>query len=179
MEESFMKIYRGRIEPAAHEILSRLMKENLIEVAPEEVDEACKDLESVLLEYIRMERELNERAKDIIHKRGLDHSAIGRLRRGLAKERNFGIDDEALDYIVQQMIEIMLSSGHVEEVYGEDHQLNRTIAPIMRRHMAASDEVDREVRQQLRHLEEAEGTVDWEIEYRRKKEELERLKRLR
>ena len=173
-----MRIYRGRIEPAAHELITRLMKDSLVEIEAGEVEEAQKDLESVLNEYSRMEREINETAKDIVQKRGLEYSALGRLRRGLARERSFGLDDDALEYIVQQMIEIMLSSRHVDEVYAEDHELNRAIVPIMRKHMSVDEEVDKEVRQKIRHLESSEGTVDWEIEYRRKKEELERLKKL-
>jgi len=174
-----MKIYRGRIEAAATEILERLVKDGLVEVAQEEMEEARKDLESVLNEYTRMDREIGEKAKDAAAKRGLDYSQIAKLRRSLAKEHSFGIDDEALDYIVQQMIEIMLSSVHVGEVFGEDHELNRAIVPILRKHMGVDEEVDKEVRQKLKHLEDAEGGATWEIEYQRKKEELERLKKLK
>ncbi len=174
-----MKFYRGKIEIIAREILDSLIKENVVEIAPELVDETCKDLESVLLEYNRMDREISERAKEAAAKQGLDYSAVNRLRRSMAQSKAFGIDDEALDYVVHQMIEIMLSSNHVEEVFGQDHDLNRIMAPILRKHMSTEEEVDREVRQKLKNLEAAEGTVSWEIEYRRKKEELERLKKLK
>ena len=174
-----MRIYRGKIESTAEEVLKCLVKGSLIEVEPANMEEAQKDLESVMLEYSRMAREINDKAKDMAQKRGLEYSALGRLRRGMAKERNFGLDDDALDYIVQQMIEIMLSSPHVEEVFGEDHELNRAIAPVMRKNMSVDEELDREVRQKIKHLEDAEGTVSWEIEYKQKKEELERLKKLK
>jgi uncharacterized protein len=174
-----MRIYRGKIELTVEEILGGLMKGGLIEVEPGSQEEARKDLESVLIEYSRMAREINDKAKDIAQKRGLDYSAIGRLRRGMAKEHNFGLDDDALDYIVQQMIEIMFSSHHVEEVFGEDHELNRAIAPILRKNMSIDEELDREVREKIKHLEDAEGTVNWEIEYQQRKEELERLKKLK
>ncbi len=174
-----MRIYRGKVEPAALEILDRLIKENLVEVDPAEIDEARKDLESVLLEYMRMHREINEAAKDMADKRGLDYSALGRIRRNLAKERNFGMDDEGLDYIIEQMIEIMFSSGHVDEVWGEDHVLNKAIAPILKKHMNITEEVDKEVRKQIKNLEDAEGTVSWEVEYQQKKDKLERLKKLK
>ena len=174
-----MRIYRTRIAPTATEVLSTLIKKGLIEVLPESMEEARKDLESVLNEYSRMDREINDTAKELVSKRGLEYSSIGRIKRSLAKERNFGIDDESLDYIVSQMIEIMLSSVHVEEVFGEDHELNKAIAPVMRKIMSMEEELDKEVRQKIKHLEDAEGTMDWEIEYKRKKEELERLKRLK
>jgi len=173
-----MRIYRGRIEPAIQEIAKTLIKQGMIEVSADLLDEVRKDLESVLTEYQRMEREINERAKDLIAKRGLTYSSIGKLRRALAQEKNFKLDDDALDYIVEQMIEIMFSSAHVEEVFGEDHDINRIIAPIMRKHMSI-DDLDKEVRQKIKHLQDAEGTMNWEFEYGRVKADLERLKKLK
>ncbi len=174
-----MRIYRGRIEPAAMDIAKALIKKEMIEVPQELIDEVQKDLESVLFEYQRMEREINERAKDLIAKRGLTYSSIGKLKRALAQEKSFKIDDEALDYVVEQMIEIMFSSQHVEEVFGEDHEINRIIAPILRKHMSIDDDLDKEVRQKIKHLQDAEGTMNWEFEYSRVKADLERLKKLK
>lgn len=174
-----MRIYRGRIEPATKEIVEALIKEELVEVQAEEVEEVRKDLESVLNEYQRMEREINEKAKDIVAKQGMDYSSIAKIRRSLAQEKSFGIDDESLEYMVQQMIEIMMSSAHVDEVYGEDHQINRVIAPILKKHMALEDELDKEVRSKIRHLQDSEGTTTWDNEYNRVKSELERLKKLK
>ena len=174
-----MRIYRGRIEPAIQEIAKTLVKLGMIEVSADLLDEVRKDLESVLTEYQRMEREINERAKDLIAKRGLTYSSIGKLKRALAQEKNFKLDDDALDYIVEQMIEIMFSSAHVEEVFGEDHDINRIIAPIMRKHMSIDDDLDKEVRQKIKHLQDAEGTMNWEFEYSRVKADLERLKKLK
>jgi hypothetical protein len=175
-----MKIYRGRIEPCTREIVENLVKESFIEVAtPEEVEEVRKDLESVLNEYMRMEREITEKAKDAVSKQGMDYSSISKIRRSMAKEKEFGLDDEGLDYIVQQMIEIMLSSVHVAEVFGQDHDMNRVIVPILRKHMAVDEELEREVRQKIKHLQDSEGGVNWEIEYNRVKADLERLKKLK
>lgn len=173
-----MKIYRGRVEPAAKEIVESLIKENFIEVSAEEVAEVQKDLESVLGEYSRMEREITERAKDMVSKQGLDYSSMGKIRRQLAAEKAFALDDEGLTYIVQQMIEIMFSSNHVSEVFAEDHDINRVIVPILRKHMAVEEEIEREARQKIKHLQESEGGMNWEIEYNRVKADLERLKKL-
>lgn len=174
-----MKIYRGRIEPTAFEIVARLTGDELIEVTSEEVAEVQKDVESVLTEYMRMEREITDRAKDIVSRRSMDYSGFGRLRRKLAAEKSFALDDEGLDYIVQQIIEILMSSSHVEEVFGLDHELNRVIVPIMRKHMTIEEELDKEVRSKLKHLSDAEGTRTWEIEYEQARANLERLKKLR
>ncbi len=173
-----MRIYRGRIEPTSDEIVKKLIKEEMVEIEPDQVDEVKKDIESVLNEYLRMEREINDKAKDIVARQDTGYSAIGRIKRGLAKEKNFGMEDDALDYIVQQMIEIMFSSAHVEEVFGEDHDINRIIAPILRKHMAVDEELEKEVKKQLKHLADAEGTQSYENEYSRVRANLERLKKL-
>lgn len=174
-----MRIYRGRIEPAAEEIVRRLIADAFIEVAPDEVVEVQKDLESVMLEYLRTEREIGEKAKDLAAKQNLGYAQLGKLKRSLAKEKSFGLEDEGLEYIVQQMIEIMFSSSHVEEVFGEDHEINRVIVPILRKHMmSVEEELDKEVRAQIKNLEDAEGTSAFEMEYSRVRGKLERLKKL-
>lgn len=174
-----MRIYRGRVEPATKEIVEALIREGLVEVAAEEVEEVRKDLESVLLEYQRMEREINERSKDVVSKQGMDYSNLSKIRRGMAQERGFGIEDDALEYVVQQMIEIMMSSSHVDEVFGQDHDINRVISPILKKHMAVDEELDKEVRAKIKHLKEAEGSTTWDVEYNRVKNELEHLKKLK
>jgi uncharacterized protein len=173
-----MRIYRGKIEPTAQEITRALTKQGLVEVNPEDREEFQKDLESVMSEYQRMARAINEQAKDIAGKRGLPHSAVGKIRRGLSQEKNFKLDDDALDYIVEQMIEIMFNSSNVEEVFGEDHEINKIVAPIIKKNMNVDEEIDLEVRKKIKHLEDAEGTRNWELEYARRKAELERLKKL-
>ncbi len=175
-----MRIYRGRIEPAVEEIVHTLLKEELVEIDPKDLEEVKKDLESVLSEYLRQEREIAERAKDIVAKQNMSYSSIGKVKRSLAREKSFGIEDEALDYIVQQMIEIMLSSSYVEEVYGQDHDINRVVAPIITKYMVSiEEELENEVKQQLKHLESSEGTQLYENEYSRVRGKLESLKKLR
>ena len=106
-----MRLFRGRVEDAAHEILAALVKSDLIEVLEEQSEEVQKDIESVMYEYIRIEREITDRAKDIASRQGLDFGAAQRIRRNLAKDKRVGIEDETLDYVVRQVIE-MLESSH-------------------------------------------------------------------
>ncbi|MBM4372993.1 MAG: DUF507 family protein [Deltaproteobacteria bacterium] len=174
-----MRLFRGRVEGTANEILKALVKAELIEVAETQAEEVQKDIESVMYEYIRVEREITERSKDIASRQGLDFSAAQRIRRSLAKDKHVGIEDETLDYVVRQIIEMLESSRFVEEVFGEDHDLNRAIAPIVREQMASpEDQLGQEIDRRMRHLKDAEGSIPWEIEYQRIKSELERLKKL-
>ena len=156
-----MKLYTGKIEPIATEIINRLVGDGDIEVADR--GEAELDVASVLKEYVRLDRELTERAKDILEIRGLSYSAFGRTKRHLAEQKDFGLGEEAMSWIMTQLLELFMQSKHVDEIYAEDATLRRKMKDILRKHMAVDEELDREVRERIRNLEE--GTQTWEIEY--------------
>jgi hypothetical protein len=61
-----------------------------------------------------------------------------------------------------------MRSSFVEEVYAEDAVLRRTVKDVLRRNMQADEDLDREVRRHLKHLEE--GTSSFEIEYQKQLE---------
>jgi hypothetical protein len=68
----------------------------------------------------------------------------------------------------------------VSEVWGEDHDINRFIVPVLRKYSGEEDALAAEVAEkQMKHLKEAEGTQLYEIEFQRIKENLERLKKLK
>lgn len=173
-----MRIYRGKVEPTSRMVVSALLSQQLIDVSDELLPEVHKDVESVMNEYLRITREINERAKDIVERQNLDRGSVGKIRRKLALDKKVGIDEEALDYIVGQIIEVLENSQNVAEIYGELHDLNRVVAPILREQMKDDEELDLEIRKQIKHMEAAEGSVMYDVEYKRIREEVERLKKL-
>ncbi len=163
-----MKLYAAKIEPIATEIINRLVEDGDIEVA--ERKEAELDVASVLKEYLRVDRELTERAKDILEIRGLSNSAFGRTKRHLAEQKDFGLGEDGVTWMMNQLLELFMQSQHVEEIYAEDAVLRRKMKDILQKHMAVDEELDREVRQKIRNLEE--GTQTWEVEYNRVLEQI-------
>lgn len=163
-----MKLYAGKIDSIATEIVARLTQDGDIEVTDRA--EAELDVASVLKEYLRVDRELTERAKDILEIRGLGYSHFSRTKRGLAEKKNFGLGEDSLTWILNQLLETFMQSRHVEEIYAEDAILRRKIREILQKHMAVDEELDREVRQKIKNLEE--GTQTWEIEYGRVLEQM-------
>ena len=81
-----------------------------------------------------------------------------------------------LDYLLDQIVEMLMHSGNVDEVFAQDVDMRRKMAPVLKRHMAVDEELDRETRSHIKHMEE--GTSTWEIEYRRVMEEIKRRKGL-
>jgi hypothetical protein len=163
-----MKLYSGKIDGLATEIVTRLLNDGDIEVSNRA--EAELDVAAVLKEYLRVDRELTERAKDIMEIRGLPYSHFGRIKRGLADEKEFGLGEEGITWILNQLLETFMQSKHVEEIFADDATLRRKLRDIVRKHMMVDEELDKEVRQRIRNLEE--GTQTWEIEYNRVLEQM-------
>ncbi len=169
-----MRLYTGKVASIAAEVTRALVASNDIEAeSPKEVE---ADIVSVLNNYLSMEREINERAKDILERTGRPQSEFNRVRQLAADEKGIKLGDEALDYILDQVVEIFHHSANVDEIFAEDVELRRKMAPVFKKHMAVDDGLDAEVRAQLRHVKE--GTRDWDIEYQKVLERLKRMKGL-
>jgi hypothetical protein len=158
-----VKLYTGKIDVISTEVIRALSQAGDIEVVS--ASEAELDVTSVLKEYVRVDRELTERAKDIMEIRGLSYSAFSRTKRHLAEQREFGLGEEAVSWICTQLLETFMHSNHVEEIYADDVTMRRRLKEILSRHMAVDEELDQEVRQRIKNLEE--GTASWDIEYKR------------
>jgi hypothetical protein len=159
-----MRLYSGNFGLIAHDIIKGLRQAELADIPDENVDEAELDVVGVLKEYSRMDRTLTNRARDMVAAEGSQNEH--RVKRQLAREKNFPLGDDALDYIVNQMIETFEHSQYVEEIFGETRELRALINPIIKKHTRdRSGELDEAVRKQLKNLEE--GSAAWDIEYER------------
>jgi hypothetical protein len=156
-----MRLYAGKIDTISGEIINRLVTDGDLEVGNRQ--EAELDVAAVLKEYLRVDRELTERAKDILEIRGLGHSHFGRTKRTLADQKEFGLGEEGIPWMINQMLEAFMQSAHVEEIYADDATLRRKIKQILSAHMDVDAELDRQVRDRIKNLQE--GTQTWEIEY--------------
>lgn len=156
-----MRLYRGKFEIIAREIVASLRKSELVEISDENIPEAELDVVGVLREYNRMDRELSNRARDIAHMAGTNHMTE---KRRLARDRGFKFGDEALDYLINQIIEAFMHSAYVDEIYGEDNEVRAKINPIVKYHTQdREDELDKEVRAKIKNLKE--GSTAFDIEY--------------
>jgi hypothetical protein len=158
----------------AQDMVAALVKGKDIETSAP--DEVRADIESVLNQYIRDEQAVNERAKDLIGARGLPHTELPRLRKLVADEKHIKIGEDAIDYLLDQLLEMLMHSANVDEVFSEDYELRRKMREPLRKQFAEEQALEDEVRKQLKHVEE--GTGLWEIEYRRMMADIKRRKGL-
>ena len=165
-----MKLYTGKIATIAEEIIRSLTQDGDIEVG--DAHEAQLDIEAILKEYVRLDRELTDKAKDLMEQRNLPYGQFGKIKRGMADERQFALGEEATAWIANQILESFMASAHVEEVFADDTVLRKKVRDILRKHMAVDEELDQEVRRRIKNLEE--GTAAWDVEYQRAMEQIKR-----
>jgi hypothetical protein len=169
-----MRLFSGKIPTIAEEIITTLVADGDIEV--ESQHEVQQDLEAVLKEYLRTEREVVDEAKNRLEVRGMGYGQLAKVRQQVAKERGFPAAEEALPYMLEQLLNMLFHSANVAEVYADDADLRTKMTAALRRHMDVETELDREVRSKIKNLQE--GTASFEIEYARVLDQMKRKKGL-
>ncbi len=169
-----MRLYAAKVPQIASEMVKALVDAGDIEC--ESPDEVRLDVEAVLGQYARDEQEISDKARDLAAQRGLPPAEVGKLKRLLAEERKIKVGDEAIDYLLDQLVEMLMHSNNVDEVFAEDFELRRKMREPLRKQVVEEEELQKEVRGKLKHVEE--GSALWEVEYRRMMEDIKRRKGL-
>ena len=165
-----MRLYSAKIPSVGTEIVKALVEAGDIEV--DDRAEAEMDVQAVLKEYIRVDREITEKAKDMLQKKNLPYEQFGKIKRALAGEKAFALGDEGLEWMTTQMLESFMQSPHIAEIFSDDNVMRKRMAGVLKKHMQVDDELDEEVRRRIKNLQE--GTSTWEVEYGKVLDQLKR-----
>ncbi len=130
-----MRLDPNVIPVISRETIQQLMQEGDIEVEPLRIADAEMDLTAIMREYLNNEERVNQATREALERRGYDQSKFDQVRREMADVRGFKMGDEGVEYVVDQMIEFLLLSRHVEEVFVGDEVLRPKILGVMRRHL--------------------------------------------
>lgn len=171
-----MKLFEKQLPALAREIVEALVQAKDIELEPGAHQETILDIQAILAEYARSEREVCQTAKDLLAARDWPSDRFGEARRMAASMRRVPLDDEAIEYVFGQIVEFLMHSSRVAEVFAADNVMRKRISDILRRHIGLHKELDAEVRRRIKHLQE--GTRDWEIAYQKNMEQVRRAKGL-
>jgi uncharacterized protein len=169
-----MRLFSGKIAPLSEEIVRALVENRDIEC--ESKKEVTLDVESVFSSYLQSDRDATEKAKEILLARGLPQSEFNRVKRLAAEQKGIKVGEDMMEHLLDQLIEILMHSSNVDEVYVEDHDLRRRMRPLLRKYLDMDEALDTEVRGKLRHVQE--GSRTWEVEYQRVMGEIQRRKGL-
>jgi hypothetical protein len=171
-----MRLYPKVIPIIAREAVQKLMQESDIEVEALRIADAEMDLAAIMREYLSNEERVNQATREALERRGYDHSKFNQVKREMADVRGFKMGDEGIEYCINQMIEFLLISRNVEEVFSADNVIRGKIFGIMKKHLDVDDEIDKEARSRLKHLQE--GTTAFEVEYGKMIEQIRRARGL-
>jgi hypothetical protein len=127
------------------------------------VDELRKDISGVLFNYLNTDQRLHSQARDQVEREGVDHSEIYNRKRALAKREDFGLGEEAPSFIITQLIEALLHSSSVEEIYASDLDLRAALLPELREAMSNQRNVSHEMAQRVRQINQI--SEQWEDFY--------------
>jgi len=171
-----MRLYPKVIPIISRECIQKLMQDGDIEVEPLRIADAEMDLSAIMREYLANEERVNQATREALERRGYDYSKFNQVKREMADVRGFKMGDEGIEFVINQMIEFLLISRNIEEVFGADNVLRQKIHVTMRKHLDVDEEIDREARTRLKHLQE--GTSAFDIEYNKTIDQIRRARGL-
>ncbi len=169
-----MRLFSGKIAPLSEELTRALVENKDIECDSKK--EVTRDFEAVFNNYLQLDKEATDKAKEVLTSRGLPQTEFARIRKLSAEQKGIKVGEDLMDFLLDQLLEMLMHSANVEEVFVEDHDLRRRMRPILKKYLELEDELDTEVRSKLKHVQE--GTRTWEIEYRRIMGDIQRRKGL-
>jgi len=167
-----MRLHGAKLQDLARQIVETLLAEGDIET--DNPSGVRADVLAVLEQYVRDEQQVLERAKEVLAARGLPPTELARIKRLVSEERGIKLGDEAIDYLQDQLVEMLMHSQNVAEIYADDVTLRRKMRGPLRKHAQLDEELHAEVRGQLKHVKE--GSALWEVEYQRMLEDIRRRK---
>lgn len=171
-----MRLYPKVIPIISREVVQKLMQDGDIEVEALRIADAEMDLSAIMREYLANEERVNQATREALERRGYDHSKFNQVKREMADVRGFKMGDDGIEYVINQMIEFLLISRNVEEVFASDQGLRLKIYAVMKRHLDVDDEIDKEARSRIKHLQE--GTSAFDIEYNKTVDQIRRARGL-
>lgn len=171
-----MRLYRKIIPKISKELMALLRADGDIEIDDQKLEEAELDLAAILVEYCNAEDRLNQETKDTLTRRGYSAERFAQVKKGLAEARAHKTGEEGLEYVINQMLEALMHSRNIDEVFAEDHEMRRKIQVTMVKYLGIDEDIDREARGRLKNLRE--GSAEWDIEYERVVGQLKRARGL-
>src|SRR6516165_6833887 len=136
-----MRLYPKVIPTIAREVIQTLMQDGDVEIETLRIADAEMDMAAIMKEYLANEERVNQATREALERRGYDHSKFNQVKREMADVRGFKLGDEGIEFVVNQMIEFLMLSRNIEEVFSPDNVLRQKFFAIMKKHLDVDDEI--------------------------------------
>lgn len=159
-----MKLYRAKVPLIAADCIDTLNREGDIEVEADRRDEAVRDLQAIMDDYLRRDMDLRDVIRDHMAKETVSFDQFGKTRSRIADEKGHPLGDDVERFLVRQFVEMLLNSPNISEVFADDKVIYKKLMDVIRSHDVNEEEIREEARGKIKNV--AEGTVDYEIAMR-------------
>ncbi len=132
-----MRLQPKVVPSIARDLIQTLIRDEDVEIEAARMSDAEMDMAAVMKEYLTAEEQVNAVTREALKRRGYDESRFDQVQREMADVRGFKMGDEGIEYVVDQMIEFLLASRNVQEVYADDDALRKKIFAILEKHLEA------------------------------------------
>jgi len=132
-----MRLTPKAIPSIARDSIAALMVDRDVEIETMRISDAEMDLSAIMREYLANEERVSTATREALARRGLDESAFERVQREMADVRGFKTGEAGIDDLIDQMVEFLLISRNVEEVFAGDGELRAKLRAVMLRHLEA------------------------------------------
>lgn len=156
-----MKLYRAKVPAIAKDIVTRLVSDGDIEVVGDNKEEAEQDYVAIMEEYLRRDSDLRNHIRDHMAQRNLPYNQYGRTRSRVAEEWGHPLGDDVERFLARQMVENLMISRWIDEVYEEDRVIYKKVIEILRSHNVDERSIREEAATKVKNVRE--GTVEYEI----------------
>ena len=156
-----MKLYRAKVPAIAKDIVTRLVSDGDIEVVGDNKEEAEQDYIAIMEEYLRRDSDLRNNIRDHMAQRNLPYNQYGRTRSRVAEEWGHPLGDDVERFLARQMVENLMISRWIDEVYEEDRVIYKKVIEILRSHNVDERSIREEAATKVKNVRE--GTVEYEI----------------
>jgi uncharacterized protein len=160
-----MRLYRSQVPRIAEDIIATFSLDGDIVVEASYKEEAERDIHAIMEEYLRQESRVVQETRELMEARQITYDQFGKVKSTIAEEKSHKTGDDGIRYIISQILEMFMMSNNVEEVFGDDRKMRKTLMRIFRKHLVEEADLDREVRGRLKNMRP--GSEKWDIEYRR------------
>src|SRR3954452_14391855 len=113
-----MRLYGAKVGPLAQDIVRSLVTAKDIETDAQR--EVIADIEAVLKSYLDTERIVDEKTRDLLQRTNRGATEFPKVRQQIAEHHGIKVGEEMLDYLLDQVVEMLMHSQHVDEVFAED-----------------------------------------------------------
>ncbi len=171
-----MRLYRSQVPRLAEDIINTLALEGEIVVSEEDKEDAQKDVAAIMEEYLRQESRVVQRTREVMERGQITYDQFGRVKGSIADETKHPTGVDGIRWIAAQIIESFMISRFIDEVFGNDRDMKRSVMKVFHKHLIEEADLDKETRGRLKNIRP--GSPQWDIEYKRVMTEVRRKRGL-